>query len=49
MAAKTLRLAEELLDEINEFIENLWIGQADASKAEGQTEGQGASNANRTG
>lgn len=36
MDAKTLRLAEELLEEINEFIENLWRGQQEAASADAQ-------------
>lgn len=39
MSTKILKLAEELLDEINEFIENLWIGQSDTQKGDAQTDG----------
>lgn len=44
MDVKTIRLAEELLTEINEFIENLWQGQRDESEGgQAQGENQGGS------
>ena len=34
MDLKILKLAAELLDEINQFIDNLWLAQADNSQAD---------------
>lgn len=38
MDVKVLKLAAELLDEINQFIENLWLAQREPSSAEGQND-----------